>query len=138
MERPAQASVRGLIEHEGRVLLVAKRTDGGDDVWTVPGGRARIGEDPRDAVVREMQEETSLEVTVGAPIGVYSFTWEDGANGVVATVFDCEWVDGTVDITNNPEDEPIVGFEWATPDRLSTLSMLPEVRRIVVEHGTGR
>ena len=33
--------------------------------WTLPGGGIDFGEDPRDAVVREVYEETRLEVQVG-------------------------------------------------------------------------
>jgi ADP-ribose pyrophosphatase YjhB (NUDIX family) len=36
-----------------------------DEVWTLPGGGIDFGEDPRDAVVREVHEETGLRVSVG-------------------------------------------------------------------------
>jgi len=49
---------------EGRVLLVehAFRTD---FPWGLPGGWVEPGEEPRDAVARELREELALEVAVG-------------------------------------------------------------------------
>lgn len=35
------------------------------ELWTLPGGGIDFGEHPRDAVVREVQEETGLEATAG-------------------------------------------------------------------------
>lgn len=48
-----------------------------DESWTLPGGGIKHGEDPRRALVREVREETSLEVTVGPPIQVQSSHWSD-------------------------------------------------------------
>lgn len=43
-----------------------------DELWTLPGGGLDHGEDPRDAVVREIREETGLDAVVGETARVYS------------------------------------------------------------------
>jgi len=43
-----------------------------DELWTLPGGGLDHGEDPRDAVVREVHEETGLDATVGETARIYS------------------------------------------------------------------
>jgi 8-oxo-dGTP pyrophosphatase MutT (NUDIX family) len=42
------------------------------ELWTLPGGGVDHGEDPRDALIREVQEETGLDATVGDRARVYS------------------------------------------------------------------
>ena len=42
------------------------------EMWTLPGGGVDHGEDPRDALVREIHEETGLAATVGERARVYS------------------------------------------------------------------
>ncbi len=54
-----------------------------EELWTLPGGGLDHGEDPRDAVVREVAEETGLHLELGATARVYSahapHAWRDGA-----------------------------------------------------------
>ncbi len=42
------------------------------ELWTLPGGGLDHGEDPRDAVLREIKEETGLDAAVGEQARVYS------------------------------------------------------------------
>ncbi len=43
-----------------------------DELWTLPGGGLDHGEDPRDAVIREIHEETGLDAEVSDTARVYS------------------------------------------------------------------
>ncbi len=42
------------------------------ELWTLPGGGVDHGEDPRDALIREVHEETGLTPTIGDRARVYS------------------------------------------------------------------
>ena len=60
-----------VVERRGQILLTHWRR-GHLHGWTLPGGGLEAGEDPRDAVVREVFEETGLEAKVGKLLGVDS------------------------------------------------------------------
>jgi ADP-ribose pyrophosphatase YjhB (NUDIX family) len=53
------------LEHDGRLLFLRQPHRPG---WSLPGGLLDRGETPAQAVVREVREETGLEVEVGVPL----------------------------------------------------------------------
>lgn len=58
-------------DDDGRLLL-ARWTEGRRVAWTMPGGGLEPGEDPEDAVRREVREETGYSVKVGELLGIHS------------------------------------------------------------------
>ena len=62
-------SVKGVLIHQGRVLLLRNERD----EWDLPGGRPDPGEDHRAALAREVREETGLAVTVAEALGQHLF-----------------------------------------------------------------
>jgi 8-oxo-dGTP diphosphatase len=60
----------------GRVLM-CRIADGssGDGSWTIPGGGVEFGEDPAEAAVRELEEETGLVGELGALLGISSHVY---------------------------------------------------------------
>lgn len=64
--------VCGICVKNGRILLVNHALYGPDGIfWSPPGGGIRFGETAEEALMREFQEETGLNVTVGKMRFVY-------------------------------------------------------------------
>ena len=69
-DRPI-VGVGAVIERGGHVLIVRRRFEPLAGRWSLPGGTLELGETLEQGVVREMREETGLEVMVGPVIEVF-------------------------------------------------------------------
>jgi len=58
-----------LFDDQQRILLI-RRTD--DDKWSLPCGWVEVGESPVQAIIREVKEETGLDVKPTHILGVYN------------------------------------------------------------------
>lgn len=57
--------VRVIIPDEAGKILMVKQYHEGKDIWMVPGGAIEEGENAAEAAMREVLEETGLEIRVG-------------------------------------------------------------------------
>ena len=60
-----------LVFSEGKVLLVKRGFNPELGKWSIPAGFLDYGEDPKKAAVREIREETNLEVKISGLLDVY-------------------------------------------------------------------
>jgi ADP-ribose pyrophosphatase YjhB (NUDIX family) len=62
--REHKVAAAAIVVRAGRVLLVRRTMEPGRGKWMIPGGFVEFDEDPRQAVVREVLEETGYPVKV--------------------------------------------------------------------------
>jgi 8-oxo-dGTP diphosphatase len=82
---------------ENRILWCL-RTD--FNIWNLPGGSVENGEAPWECVVREVREETGLDVVVEKTIGIYSKPEE---NDLVFS-YKCQVVSGDLQINEEAKE----------------------------------
>ena len=67
-----------ITDSAGRLLLIQRGHEPEAGRWSLPGGRIEPGESDEQALVREVREETGLQVTPGRLVGVVERPWPGG------------------------------------------------------------
>ena len=108
----------------GATVLLTLRED--FEVWCLPGGHVEEGESLAGAAVREVREETGLEVELERLVGVYSRPHWHGGPAHVA-VFTGHRTRGSLAL---PPDE-VLAAQWVRIDELPPHLLLGQRLRIV-------
>jgi 8-oxo-dGTP diphosphatase len=75
---PAAAACALVVDEEGRLLLARRAAEVEHGKWDLPGGFVEEGEHPLAAVVRELREETGLEIEPTRFFGIWMDWYESG------------------------------------------------------------
>jgi len=130
---PAASSV--VVDQAGRILL-HRRDD--NELWSIPGGAMEVGERIADTAVREVKEETGLDVQPEALVGIHTapppvVEYADGeVRQQFSVCFACRVVGGEL---TTSEESLEVGF--FTPAEIEALPMHESIRlriRHYLEH----
>ncbi|WP_165985019.1 NUDIX domain-containing protein [Streptomyces sp. YIM 98790] len=119
-------------DDEGRLLLIHK-TD--NDRWALPGGGHDIGESIAQTVIREVEEETGIRVTVEGVIGLYTdpqhvMAYDDGeVRQQFSICFRARPVGGSVRTSSESKE-----VRWVEPADLGKLDIHPSMR-LRITHG---
>lgn len=118
--------VAAVIVLDGRLVLVRHRHR--DRTYhLLPGGGVEAGETLADALVREVREETGLDIGIGAPLFLSDTIDPLGARNVLNVVFVADVTGG--EITDRPDDPRIEGVDLVAPDSLAGLDLRPPMAR---------
>jgi 8-oxo-dGTP pyrophosphatase MutT (NUDIX family) len=113
-------------DEQGRILLIKRRDN---TLWALPGGGHDIGETIAGTAVREVKEETGLDVEVTGLVGVYTnphhvVAFTDGeVRQQFSLCFTTTLLGGDLAIDHESTD-----IAWAHPADILTLDMHPSMR----------
>ena len=120
--------VAGIIRRENRVLLGQRPPNGSlAGLWEFPGGKIEMGEQPEQALVRELREELNIEVEVGSLC--FSTTHNYGEVGVLLLFFEIKYWKGQPKAIHHGD------IRWAEVSELQDIP-LPEANRNVLDRIT--
>ncbi len=126
----------GVIIKGGSVLLSQrKRGTHLAGAWEFPGGKVEPGEDPREALARELHEELGVDATVGEPVEV-TFHRYPGKD-VLLLFFEATLTPGSAE----PRALDVAAVRWATREDLidelfppADVAVLAKVRARLAHH----
>ena len=115
MGGPTVIVAAGVLVEGGRVLLSQRKAGAHlEGVWEFPGGKANAGEDPRDALRRELREELGIDVVVGEILDVTFHRYDEERKAVLLLFFETARVPGSPE----PRALDVAAFEWADAQAL--------------------
>lgn len=127
-----KVDVRGAVFDGPQILLVKESLD---DTWTLPGGWADVGETPREAVEREVFEESGLVVRAQRPVGIYDANRVENALNLFHAyklIFLCVAEGG--ELRTSHETSEVAYFPFGDlPDGLSTFRTTPRHLQDVIQ-----
>jgi ADP-ribose pyrophosphatase YjhB (NUDIX family) len=118
-----------VINKEKKILLVRHRK-GNRQYWVLPGGRMEFGETFVECAVREIREETGLEIEVDDFAYLSEAIAPDRSRHIVNVFLTAHVVGGIMKVG----DEPVLaGVDYLPVEELAKLTLFPPVGKQVVE-----
>lgn len=127
MERNYGLTMRGIIKNDNGEILILKRhpkskTD--PEMWELPGGKVESGEFFTDALVREIKEETNLDVSVADFCEAIQNDYSH--KRTVQIMMYLENIEGEVKISDEHTD-----WKWATLEEIKTLNISTSLKKLL-------
>ena len=125
----AEVAVGAVVRHEGQLLLIRRAKPPQAGRWSLPGGRVEPGERLRDAVAREVFEETGLTVDVGDQVG-----WvERIGEGHHYVILDFAAI--VRDATRLQAGDDAAEARWVALDEVASVDLVDGMLTFLREHG---
>ena len=120
-------TVRGIIKNDSGEILIVKRhpkskTD--PEMWELPGGKVERGEFFADALVREIKEETNLDVEIGDFCEAVQNDYSH--KRTVQLMMYLINVEGEVKISDEHTE-----FMWASIEKIKTLEISTSLKKLL-------
>jgi 8-oxo-dGTP diphosphatase len=123
-------AVSAAIFRDGRVLIVRRARPPAHGLYTLPGGGVELGETLEQAVIREVREETALDIAPVDLVGFRQAIARDGAGRVerhfVILPFAARFIGGEILL-----NEELAEAHWLAPADISSLKTTEGLAQIV-------
>lgn len=119
-----------IIVQAERILLVRRSNPPLQGEWSIPGGLVETGETTKEAIVREVREETGLEIEVVRLAEVFERILRDRESRVqyhfVLIDYLCQVIAGEACAASDVSE-----VRWVKTDQLEKLAVAPETCEVI-------
>ena len=109
--------VAAILIQEGRLLATQRGYGPWKDWWEFPGGKVEQGEEPREALRREMQEELAVDIEPGKLVATVEYDYPDFHLSMLC--FRCRVVAGRLTLLEHE------AARWLSQEELDAVRWLP-------------
>lgn len=117
--------VTAAVIKDGNKILIAQRKKGShlELKWEFPGGKANLGENAEDCLIREIKEELNFDIAIEEIFDIICHDYDD--RKIILMCYVCTIAKG------KPEKIDCNDFTWVTPDEMDQYDFAPADLKIV-------
>lgn len=128
-ERPL-VGVGVILIRDCQILLVKRGHEPNKGLWSIPGGLIKLGETAEEAAIREVKEETGLEVSIGAVAGIFNVIIKDADSKIKYHYVIIDYFGEVVGGTLQPGTD-VTDVKWFEFNELDKIETAPTVRKAI-------
>ena len=124
------AAVGAVVFKDGKILTIKRAQEPSRGMWSIPGGRIELGETTREAAIREVREECSIEVEIERVLDSVDniIRDEDGRVKYHFVIIDmlARYISGEIKASSDAAE-----CRWVTPEEMARLDLTPMLREML-------
>ena len=121
-----------IIMEDGGIVLIKRKYPPFKDYYALPGGFIEEGETPKQALLREVKEETNLDVKIIEKVGYYNEKGRDPRGRVESTAFKCIVIGDPSKMKSGDDSKHV---EIISKDRLNEIQLAFDHSKILSDAG---
>jgi 8-oxo-dGTP diphosphatase len=119
-----------IVISDDRKILLVRHRKGNRQYWVLPGGRLEYGETFTECAVRELKEETGLDIEVEGFLFLSEAIAPDRSRHIVNIYLRAKVIGGVMQVG----DEPVLaGVDFVALDDLKKVTLFPPIANTILE-----
>jgi len=121
-----------VIQENNNIILIKRKYAPFKGKYALPGGFIKYNEDPKQAVIREVREETNLAIEIVRKIGVYDEKGRDPRGKIISTAYKCRLVR---DLSRMAGGDDAASAEAISIEKIRTMNLAFDHKKILKDAG---